>query len=313
MIVTVTMNPSIDISYPLETLKIDTVNRVPVARKTAGGKGLNVTRVIHELEGEVVATGLLGGHHGAYIEEQLNQEGIDHQFSKIAGETRNSIAILHDNGKQTEILEAGPSVTDEELVGFEQQLDALLKKASLVTLSGSLTKGVPVDYYCQLLSLAKKYGVRTLLDTSGASLKASLKHEDKPYLIKPNTEEIAALMGQDFAIDDMESVKKILSDPLFEGVEWIVISLGSQGALVKRNALFYRVEIPKIAVVNPVGSGDATIAGLAFALDAHLSDEEVLKYGMVTGMLNAMESKTGHINIENLAELKEQIKVHIIE
>jgi tagatose 6-phosphate kinase len=309
MIVTVTMNPSIDISYPLETLKIDTVNRVPLVSKTAGGKGLNVTRVIHELEGEVLATGLLGGHHGAFIAEQLDNEGIQHQFSKIAGETRNSIAILHDNGKQTEILEAGPTVSAQELADFEGQLNELLKKASLVTLSGSLAKGIPVDYYRHLLSLANQYGVKTLLDTSGASLKASLESADKPFLIKPNTEEIAELIGQELVIDDVENVKAILSSPIFEGVEWIVVSLGSKGAIVKHDATFYRVEIPKIEVVNPVGSGDSTIAGLAFALDANLSDEEILQYGMVTGMLNAMETKTGHINVANLAALKDQIKV----
>lgn len=312
MIITVTMNPSIDISYPLETLKLDTVNRVPLVSKTAGGKGLNVTRVINQLGGDVLATGLLGGHHGAFIESQLNTEGINHQFAKIAGETRNSIAILHDEGHQTEILEAGPNVSILELAAFEKQLHVLLKESSLVTLSGSLAAGIPVDYYQRLLSIAKQYDVKTLLDTSGESLKASLENTEKPYLIKPNTEEIADLIGRELVIENIEQVKAILSSEIFTGVEWIVVSLGGDGAIVKQGTDFYRVEIPQITVVNPVGSGDSTIAGLGFALDKGLSVEEVLQYGMVAGMLNAMEAKTGHINPEKLTELKAQIVVSSI-
>lgn len=309
MIVTVTMNPSIDISYPLETLKLDTVNRVPFVSKTAGGKGLNVTRVINQLGGDVLATGLLGGHHGAFIQNQLKTEGIHHQFTKIAGETRNSIAILHDDGHQTEILEAGPEVSILELAAFEKQLHLLLKEASLVTLSGSLATGIPVEYYQRLLSIANQYGVKTLLDTSGKSLKASLENTEKPYLIKPNDEEIADLIGQEFVVENVEHVKQLLSSALFTGIEWLVVSLGAKGAIVRQGTDFYRVEIPEIAVVNPVGSGDATIAGLAFALDAQLPVEEVITYGMVAGMLNALETKTGHINPDKLEELKEKIVV----
>ena len=109
MIVTVTMNPSIDISYPLEKLKLDTVNRTDQVSKTAGGKGLNVTRVIHDLKGDVLATGVLGGFHGAYISEELKKAGIKQAFTAIQEESRDSIAILHE-GNQTEILEAGPTV-----------------------------------------------------------------------------------------------------------------------------------------------------------------------------------------------------------
>ncbi|MBM7709126.1 tagatose-6-phosphate kinase [Enterococcus lemanii] len=309
MIITVTMNPSIDISYPLETLKLDTVNRVVNTSKTAGGKGLNVTRVVHELSGQVLATGLLGGHHGAFIQTQLDQEGIAHDFSAIAGETRNSIAILHDNGHQTEILEAGPNVSEIELAQFEEKFDLLLKQANLVTLSGSLAKGIPTTYYSHLIAKAYEQGVKVLLDTSGASLKASLESPTKPFLIKPNTEEIFDLVGQTLSLEDLPNFKAVLSSDLFAGVEWIVVSLGSKGAFVKHHNRFYQVTIPKIAVVNPVGSGDSTIAGLAYAIDQGKNDEEILQYAMVCGMLNAQEAKTGHINVENLPALKAQIVV----
>lgn len=117
MILTLTLNPSVDISYPLDELHIDTVNRIQNVSKTAGGKGLNVTRVLSQLNEQVVATGFLGGKIGDFIAEKLNHNQVKHSFFKIKGETRNCIAILH-NGNQTEILEQGPTITVDESTGF---------------------------------------------------------------------------------------------------------------------------------------------------------------------------------------------------
>lgn len=119
MILTITMNPSIDISYPLETFKLDTVNRVRNVRKTAGGKGLNVTRILKQLDTEVIASGLIGGFLGEEIKKDLTQNEIAHDFLPISGETRNCIAVLHD-GKQTKILENGPVITEQEVRAFLQ-------------------------------------------------------------------------------------------------------------------------------------------------------------------------------------------------
>ena len=127
MIVTVTMNPSIDISYLLDHLKLDTVNRTSQVTKTPGGKGLNVTRVIHDLGGDVIATGVLGGFHGAFIANELKKANIPQAFTSIKEETRDSIAILHE-GNQTEILEAGPTVSPEEISNFLENFDQLTSR-----------------------------------------------------------------------------------------------------------------------------------------------------------------------------------------
>ena len=165
MIVTVTMNPSIDISYPLEKLKLDTVNRTDQVSKTAGGKGLNVTRVIHDLKGDVLATGVLGGFHGAYISEELKKADIKQAFTAIQEESRDSIAILHE-GNQTEILEAGPTVSEAEQQAFLENFQELVKEAEIVTISGSLAKGLPLNFYQRLVQLAEEQVVKVLVDTS---------------------------------------------------------------------------------------------------------------------------------------------------
>lgn len=252
MILTVTLNPSIDVSYPLDHLKIDTVNRVKTVRKTAGGKGLNVSRVIHMLDHKITATGFIGGYFGKWLENQLDQDGIAHDFFPINAETRSSIAVLHDGGKQTEILEPGPTIAEEDAQKFLNHFDALLDKSDLITISGSMPQGLPTDYYTQMIAHAGKKNVKVLLDTSGATLKSALEAPVKPLLIKPNEEELAGLLQREVDKTDYAALKQDLMDPIFAGVDWIVVSLGSAGAFVKHLDKFYHAAIPKIKVVNPV-------------------------------------------------------------
>lgn len=304
MIVTVTMNPSLDMAYSVAQLVLDDVNRVPQVEKTAGGKGLNVTRVLHQMNAPVLATGLIGGNIGKFITDQLDDTQIAHAFYPIANETRNSIAILHDDGKQTELLEAGPEITEMESIGFLKKFEELIEKAHVLTISGSLPRGLPSDFYQKLIQ--KSTCIPTLLDTSGKSLRACLSSTEKPFLIKPNMSEIQELMERSLTVLDL---KEVLVHETFDGIEWIVVSLGNEGAIAKHNDIFYRVTIPKIKVTNPVGSGDATIAGLAYAVQRQFDDTSLLKTGMTAGMLNAQESKTGWINADNFDALFNEIKV----
>lgn len=307
MILTVTMNPSVDISYPLETLKLDTVNRVSTVSKTPGGKGLNVTRVLSEVGEDVVATGLVGGKLGDFIKEKLDQAGIGNRFFDIRGDTRNCIAILHE-GLQTEILEAGPSIAPDEATAFLQHFKELSKDFDVIAISGSLPSGLPSDYYATVISLANANQKKVVLDCSGQALQDVLDQSEKPFVIKPNTEELAQLVGREVT-DDIEDLKATLNQDLFDGIEWIIVSLGAKGAFAKHGDKFYRVRIPKIEVVNPVGSGDSTVAGIASALVQGFSDADLLKRANVLGMLNAQEEMTGHVNMSNYETLFNQIQV----
>ena len=306
MILTVTMNPSIDISYPLETLHLDTVNRVDKVSKTAGGKGLNVTRVLAEIGDPVSATGLIGGSTGQFILDHLDQE-IGKEFFEIQGETRNCIAILHE-GQQTEILEKGPSVSEEEGQAFLDHYETLLPDVAVVAISGSLPAGLPLDYYSQLVERAKKAGKPVVLDCSGASLEKALVAPVQPTVIKPNNEELSQLLGYEVTTD-LDQLKEVLQSDLFKGIEWVIVSLGADGAFAKHGDVFYKVDIPKIEVVNPVGSGDSTVAGIASSLYHQEDDQALLTKANVLGMLNAQEATTGHINIHRYDDLYQQINV----
>src|SRR5690625_3327425 len=174
MILTVTLNPSVDMNYKLDNLALDTVDRVSDVTKTAGGKGLNVTRVLRQVNEAVAATGFVGGHLGAFIEEEVEALNAEAAFLNIAGQTRNCIAIIHD-GKQTEILEAGPEITEADKEQFISMFKEEIADKKIIAISGSLPKGLPKDFYNTLLEIAYAQSVPVILDTSGASLEAAVK------------------------------------------------------------------------------------------------------------------------------------------
>lgn len=304
MILTLTLNPAIDMSYQLDELKIDTVNRCDQVIKTAGGKGLNVTRVLKCAHADVFATGFLGGKTGEFIEQELDRDGVRHHFVPIKSNTRHCIAIMHE-GNQTEILEGGPTISEQEADAFLNEYDQLLDRADIVTASGSLPKGLPKSFYQQLIKRATGKNRKFLLDTSGETLRTGIQAH--PYLIKPNQEELAAVMETEIRTeaDVLKSVRKLSE----AGVPYIVVSLGKDGALGYTDGHAFVVQPPKIHVVNPVGSGDSMIAGLAYGLEKKLSPEEALIYGVIFGTLNATEAKTGYIDAEQVDDFKKKVTV----
>ena len=307
MILTVTLNPSIDIAYQLPALHLDAVNRALETHKTPGGKGLNVTRVLKDSGDAVKSTGLLGGKTGEYLLDQLTLAGIPTAFYPIQDDTRNCIAILHE-GKQTEILEAGPLVSAEEYRGFVKHFASLVKSSDAVVISGSPARGIPANCYARLTAIAKEANIPVILDCSGLPLKEALGPQGKPYAIKPNTDELRDLLGKEIP-KDPRVLKEVLLDPLFDGICWIIVSLGKDGCFARHNHNFYHVQIPKISVVSPVGSGDSTVAGIASGIVHRMCDEDLLRHANTLGMLNAQEKETGRVNMNNYQELFRQITV----
>ncbi|SFB12649.1 tagatose 6-phosphate kinase [Lentibacillus halodurans] len=306
MILTVTLNPSVDISYKLNHFSLDSVNRVADVTKTAGGKGLNVARVLKQLGEEVASSGFLGGSLGGFIRRGISKLGIHDYFVHIEGETRNCIAVIHE-GQQTEMLESGPQVDKDEVSQFLDEFSEYVQKVDIVTISGSLPKGLDNDFYVQLVKLANEYETPLLLDTKGELLEQTLAFEHKPFLIKPNREELEDLIGE--KINDEAQMVAALTTQRFTNVPWVVVTAGDSGAIVKHSQGIYRVTTPKVDAVNPVGSGDAVIAGFASGLSHKLDDERLIKYGLAMGVLNAMEAKTGSINPAKISWCMDQIFV----
>lgn len=308
MILTITMNPSVDISYPLNKLVINDINRVTNVKKTAGGKGLNVTRGIKYSGIPVLATGIIGGTTGQYIQKELDNDKIAYNFYVTQQESRNCIAILHE-GNQTEILESGPVLDDQDVSVFFQHYQSLLSQSKVITISGSLPQGFPNDFYARLIAQANKHQIPVLLDSSGKVLLQTLRLKDKPFLIKPNKDELQQIIQMDIDVNDPHSLMKAVSHPLLDNITYVIMSLGKNGAFARCHNRCYQISIPNINVVNPVGSGDVTLAGLAVSIHENENIEVMLKRAMTMGMLNAMESQTGFVNMNHFDKYFQKVTV----
>ncbi|WP_167790891.1 hexose kinase [Vagococcus xieshaowenii] len=312
MIVSVTLNPTVELVYDLETLTINGVTRTHNVKKFPSGKGLNVSRVATLMGSKNIATGFLGHNLKQTVEASMNDDGMTHAFFQIEGETRNSVAILHD-GQQTEILEDGPTISKKEADDFITHYDELISNATVVALAGSLPQGLTPEYYIALMQRAQENQAKVIIDASGATLKEVLNSPINPYAIKPNLDEIQELSGKTIDTSDYQAIIQLLDDPIFEGIELIVISMGGDGAFVKFGSHYYKASVPEIDVENAVGSGDSTVAGIAIALDQNEDIETLIKRAMTLGTLNALEERTGYVSKSNYSHYFEQMKVEEIK
>lgn len=308
MILVINLNASIDKKYEVENLEKGQVMRVKSVENTPGGKGLHVANVATILKEDCIATGLLGGKSGEFIEEKLKDYGIKQDFVKINGETRSCLAIISDDLVQTEILEPGPKVSENELHNFLDKYMKLIKKANVIVASGSAPQNVPTNFYKNLIEMTNVQGKIFLLDTSGELLKEGIK--GKPYFIKPNKDEIEALTGRKISTtqDAIEEIKRFQD----QGIELVVISLGAEGSIAGYKEKFYKVSVPNVKAVNPVGSGDSYVAGVAVAVQRGYGIEEVLRLASACGTANAMEKESGFVKEFVVNELVNKVMVEEI-
>lgn len=303
MITTVTLNPAIDTRYFIEDFKEGRLFRAEKTIKSPGGKGLNVTKVLKQLGNDVTATGILGGKNGEWIQERLKELKIKEKFTASSSETRVCIAVLAKNS-ETEILESGEELNSEDLKKFEDQFLELIKKSNVITMSGSLSKGIPIDYYKKIVEMANEKGKKVILDTSGKALLEGVK--GKPFLIKPNFDELEFVLGE--SIDGREKINKAVAKLKELGAQNILVSLGGEGAIYFGEENL-KIEIPRIKIHNTVGSGDSSVAGFAKGLDEGLELREILKLSMACGMSNAQSMETGKVVLEDVQKFMEEIKI----
>lgn len=308
MILVINLNASVDKRYKMKDLIKGEVMRAAEVDNTPGGKGIHVANVATILGEDCIATGYLGGKSGEFISEKLQDYGIKQDFVQVTGETRSCLAIITESGAQTEILEPGPTVTPEEQEAFMAKYQELLSKATVVAASGSMPKGLPGDFYGQLISLAHRAGKPFLLDTSGEALIQGIKAQ--PYFVKPNNDEIKVLVGAELRSD--EDIVHVLQKFMEDGIKLPVISLGAQGSMAGYNQHVYKITVPKIQCKNPVGSGDSFVAGIAVGIERGMAIEDVLSLGAACGTANAMEDESGFVRKEVVEELFPQIKIQQI-
>ncbi len=305
MVLTVTLNPTIDRVYFIDSFKTGKLHRVNKVSRSAGGKGINVARVANILGSKTAATGFVGGYTGEFIKSETLKLGIENLFTQISGETRTSVNITDSDGLSSEILEEGPEISAEEKNSFTKLFSSIINDYDIVCASGSLPKGLSPDIYKEIVSIAKEKGKKIIVDTSGKALEEIL--EAAPYMVKPNGEEISEQMKKDILTD--EDIKEALNFLKEKGVKVPFISLGKDGAAALIDECCYKFIVPEVKVVNTVGSGDSTVAGVCAGLDMGLSLEKAIRLGMASGIANTQFKETGIVTKELVEKFYNFVKV----
>jgi len=281
MIVTVTPNPALDKLYWVDAISQDP--QTPLTRATrsmtsAGGKGINVSIFLARIGVENVAMGFIAGHMGRMIENKVREEGVTTNFVWTEGETRTN-AIILERGKEAspvEVNEAGPVISKIALEHFRRRYCRIIKRAKYVVLGGSLPPGVDSNFYKELVALAKKHNVKTIVNTGGAALTEAI--EAAPFLVKPDIRERKEIGG--VAVDSLEKLVKVGKDMLSAGVEIVLVSHEiTHDVLITKQGV-WDLEAQNVKFQNMVGAEDALIGGLVYKLYQGAPVEEAAKFGM---------------------------------
>lgn len=305
MITTVTLNPAVDKTCTAEQLIPGQVNRMESVKNIAGGKGINVTKVLLQFGYQVCAMGFFGGYTGTFIEESIKNLGAECFFTYVAGETRCNTNILSKDGYVTEVLEPGPVISEKELVDFIQEYRAVLKKSDYIVLSGSVPVGVPETIYRDLILMAKEAGKKVLLDSSGVYLKEGISAA--PFMVKPNVKELEVLTGRKLrSRDEVIHAALTLAE---KGIEHVMVSMGDKGLLYVCGQEIFFAKAPKVAAVNTVGCGDSTVASFVISMLAGDERAAIVKRAVAISAANATTLESAVIPVEIMEELYQKIEV----
>lgn len=301
MIYTVTLNPALDVTVFIDTFQFNGVVRAERKISQAGGKGFNVSRALNILGSHNIAIGLLGGETGKRIMKKLNSESVENSIFWIEGETRTNTVIRDKNGKYLKVNESGPTVSGEEWTAFLEQIETIMKTGDIWVLSGSLPLGIPVGAYAVLCQHLKAKGCTVAMDTSGAAFRMGLNAV--PDIVKPNQSEAWELIGHKCSNEEIINIFLAQSIPL------VCLSLGGKGIILSSDQEAIRVEPPKINERNPVGAGDAALAGLIYSMDRKEPLKLMAKWTVASGTAAAKSENNCFSSIKEVKSLLLKLKV----
>ncbi len=309
MIYTVTLNPALDKTVVIPHFKADAVNRITQLRTDPGGKGINVSKVVKALGSQSTAVALLAGATGRKIAEDVQALGIAALLTFVPGETRTNLKIVDPEGHtNTDINEPGVEADPQVLDRMLTELVSRLVPEDLVVLSGSLPKGAPADTYTRWVERCGEAGAKVFLDADGENLLAGLRA--KPYLVKPNQEELSRLLGR--SLDTLEALIAAGKTLVAQGSQRVVISMGGQGALyITPDQTIYAQGL-KVPVGSTVGAGDSVVAALACAEEQGLTLAQAARLSTATGAANVMCSGSQAAEYSVIEGLLHQVQLQIL-
>lgn len=304
MIYTVTFNPSIDYVMFVDDFKIDGLNRAQDTNKFAGGKGINVSRVLKTLGVDSTALGFAGGFPGDFIAQTLKDSDIHTDFVQVEEDTRINVKLK--TGQETEVNAQGPNVTDAQFQSLLNQIKETSDKDTVIV-AGSVPKSIPSDAYAQIAKITRQTGAQLVVDAEKDLVETVLEYQ--PLFIKPNKDELEVMFNT--SVKNDEDVIKYAKQILEKGAQSVIVSLGGDGAIYVDHQQSIKAVNPKGEVINTVGSGDSTVAGMVAGLATGLSVQDAFKQAVASGTATAFDADLA--TKEAIENIKSQVTISVLD
>jgi len=305
-IVTLMLNPSVDVMLEFDEFIKTKTNRVKNRIEHMGGKGLNVSFVAKSFGLSVCAAGFIGKDRKDELEAVLKRADIESAFVCVDGETRTNFKLLDKaEGSVTEANGQGFEVTEEDIKELEKVLDKALDGAELLVLTGSLPKGVDTDIYAKMTEKANAKGIKTVLDASGKSLEFAAPK--KPYAVKPNIDELSELVGK--TLTDDKEVADAIDKLLESGIKLVVVSKGADGAIFAEDGKKISAKAFDIDFKSAVGAGDSMVAAICYSIANGLEIEKTAKLGISAGCITTSKTATNLCSADEVFANENRVEI----
>ncbi len=308
-IVSLSLNPAIDLTYEINDLQHDQKTRAISSHYDPGGTGINVGRALEKLRANSFTCCIIAGKMGDFLHSMLNQELTNVTTLQVEGETRINTTLIQQSPQyQYEINALGPSIAQMELDKIIRQFLSLCQQG-IGVLTGSLPPGVPDNIYQNINIALQNQGGRCIIDAPVAVMKKVL--ESSPFLIKPNQHELELLTNK--KLSSIEEIANEARAIVKQGTRYVCVSLAEKGALLTAADNSYYCNSPKIKVHSTVGAGDSIVAGLAYAFTENQSPQQALKFAVACGAGTATQKGTQLFHTTELENLSEQITITTLD
>jgi 6-phosphofructokinase 2 len=309
LIVTLTINPAIDRIVSIDRLAFEDRAYINSSRESAGGRGINVSSVIHSFGGETLAVLISGGDSGKRLEGLLGRCGYRIAVVPVQNEIRTNLTITDKHGLTVNLNEPGPKLGKAEVARVERVVRDTLDHASWLMICGSIPPGVPPAFYGKLVSMARQKKVKTLLHADGDALREGIAA--RPTVVSPNQQEAGRLLGQTLLTRThyLEAAERIRQ----MGADSVVLTLGSRGAVGAFADGLMEALPPRIDAVCPIGAGDALMAAYAWARERRTSAADALRWGVAAGTASARLPGMSFASLAQAREIYRQVEVRRVE
>ncbi|MDN2483543.1 1-phosphofructokinase [Vibrio agarivorans] len=304
-VVTITLNPALDLTGSLSELNLGTVNLVNNSSFHAAGKGVNVAKVLSDLGADVTVTGFLGKDNPELFHQLFNDIKVTDRFVEVEGATRINVKLVEASGSVSDINFPGVEVSPADIERFERTLFELAETHDYFVLAGSLPRGVTAEQCANWIEKLHQQGKRVLFDSSKAALSAGI--ESSPWLIKPNDEELSDFVGQ--PLDTAAKCQHAAQAISQKGIENIVVSMGSEGVMWLNEGQWLRSQPPKMQVVSTVGAGDTLVAGLCWGHMQQMPKKDLLRFATALSALAVSQVGVGLTSQKELESIELQTQV----